>query len=37
VLERQLEQQLAVVRWERKDVEELLGFLERKRGAEPPI
>ena len=36
-LERQLSEQLAAVRREKKDVDELLGFLERKRGAEPPI
>jgi len=36
-LERQLVQQLEAVRREKKDVEELLGFLERKTGAEPPI
>jgi len=34
-LERQLAQQLEAVRREKKDVEELLGFLERKRGAGP--
>lgn len=34
-LELQLAQQLAALRREKKDVEELLGFLERKTGAEP--
>ena len=34
VLERQLEQQLEAVRREKKDVEELLGFLERKTQSE---
>ena len=31
-LERQLAEQLAAVRREKRDIEELLGFLERKRG-----
>jgi hypothetical protein len=35
VLERQLEQQLQIVRQEKKDVEELLGFLERKIAVRP--
>ncbi len=37
VLERQLAQQLEAVRRENKDIADLLGFLERKRAAEPPI
>lgn len=37
VLERQLEQQMEAVRHEKKDIEGLLRFLERKGWGEPPI
>jgi hypothetical protein len=37
VLERQLEQQLEGIRREKKDVAELLEFLERKHAQQPPL